>query len=102
MGWDSLLQEHMNGWLLYVNDRLVADLIPKGSDDPFHLFEVRMLTGDETDLRVLASTSRPVSASIYYKNKKTGVVVPDVEFVTNFYNAPPDYTIIALRDFIAP
>ena len=102
MSWESLIQQHEDGWLLYEGDRLVADLTLSTTDDPFYIFEVKVLTNNEHDLQWFASAKRPISDKLRYKNKKADVIVRDTEFLATFYYPPPNYSLIALRDYRVP
>ncbi len=99
MIWESPMQQHTGGWLVFHGDRLIADLTLSTTDDPAYIFEVRLPSNNPEDLDLFTSSKRPTNERIFYKNKQSSVLVRDEEFLTNIYSVSPGCILVALRDF---
>ena len=84
--WKLRHQEHEVGWSVLLGGERVAELDYLRDDQPFHLFQARLLTDDAAKIDyALRNTKREPGDKLQFNCRAGNVVVPDRDFFINLH-----------------
>ena len=84
--WRLRHEEHETGWSVLLDGERIAELDYLHDDQPFHLFQARLLTEDAAKIEYgLRNTKREPGGRLQFHCRAGNVVVPDGEFFVDLH-----------------